>query len=283
MSKNCETIDENGLCGLEVVAKGFCPKHYKRMSNNGTTELLIDSGGVCGVIEEGKPCGKPRNSITPEGLKLCINHAHKYRKWGDPNFDFYRDSEFLLETKPCQIPLTYKDGNPICGRVGKGGSIGICPAHHQRKNKAGDYMTDQPLALVGLSTEERYEIYTDRSEKYIVDEQMFWMDDPCWKWQRVNPVGYGNISSMFNGESLVHRAFYKYHNGPIEPGRTIHHLCGERNCCNSNHLRNWSDWENIDEASRFKYVNTRGKAIEELINISGMTMKELRNKVKELA
>tara|TARA_Y100000768_G_scaffold78509_1_gene55677 strand:+ start:356 stop:1324 length:969 start_codon:yes stop_codon:yes gene_type:complete len=275
--KFCEVKD----CDKPLVAKGLCDTHYSRMKRNGTTELVSNTGGTCEVVEAGVICGEPRNSITTEGLKLCVNHAHKWRKWGDPNHDYYRDTEFGLGS-PCQVPLTYKDGDPICGRTDRNGSIGVCGAHHSRKLKTGDYMTDQPLALVGLTTEERYEIYTDRSEKYIKDEQMEWMDDPCWKWHQIGKHGYGQISSQFNGEGLTHRAFYTFHNGPVEGGRVIHHLCGERDCCNPDHLIEMNEWENIDEASRFKYVNNRNKKIEDWINTPGMTMKELRKLITGL-
>lgn len=271
-------------CEKDQVARGWCDKHVSRFYRNGHTDLLDPPFQTCGIIEDGELCGEPRHSKTKEGKPLCANHGHKYRKWGDANFDFYRDSEFLLETLPCQVPLTYRDDNRICGRV-KGGSIGICAAHHQRKLD-GDLQTDKPLALVGLTTEERYEVYTDRQEKYIIDKQEIFMDDPCWLWQKVCPSrGYGTISETFlhplvKGENLAHRAFWIYHNGPIEKGRHVHHLCRNRNCCNPSHLKNWSDWDNIEEASRYKYVNTRRETIEEWLNEDGMTIRKLRQLVK---
>jgi hypothetical protein len=43
---------------------------------------------------------------------------------------------------------------------------------------------------------------------------------------------------------------------------------------------NWSNWDNIEEASRYKYVDTRRETIEEWLSQDGMTIRDLRQLVK---
>ncbi len=55
-----------------------------------------------------------------------------------------------------------------------------------------------------------------------------------------NPQGYGRV-----GSELAHRRAYEAVHGPIPEGLWIDHLCGNRLCCNVDHLEAVTPRENI--------------------------------------
>lgn len=78
--------------------------------------------------------------------------------------------------------------------------------------------------------------------KTVVDEAT-----GCWIWQlRLNEGGYGRMS--YNGRTeLAHRASYKIHCGPIEPGLYVLHQCDTRSCVNPAHLKLGTHRDNMAE------------------------------------
>lgn len=66
---------------------------------------------------------------------------------------------------------------------------------------------------------------------YTVD-----LDTGCWVWQRARTkAGYGQ--TYVNGKKVyAHREYYEGYIADISPGLVIDHLCGNRACCNPEHL-----------------------------------------------
>lgn len=62
------------------------------------------------------------------------------------------------------------------------------------------------------------------------------LDGFCWTWTgALNSRGYGCVG--VNGKSqLSHRVAYTRRHGPIPAGLQIDHLCGNKRCCNPDHL-----------------------------------------------
>jgi HNH endonuclease len=61
--------------------------------------------------------------------------------------------------------------------------------------------------------------------------------DDCWIWTgRVSPTtGYG-LWSWHSKTSNTHAFVYQLLQGPIPPGKELHHRCRNRRCCNPEHL-----------------------------------------------
>lgn len=72
-------------------------------------------------------------------------------------------------------------------------------------------------------------------------------DAGCWEFQgALNHGGYGIAQRGGRGEGTdrTHRIVYRARVGPIEPGATIDHLCGNTRCVNPEHLEQVSRAEN---------------------------------------
>lgn len=78
----------------------------------------------------------------------------------------------------------------------------------------------------------------------------------CWEWQgSCCNSGYGQIS-RHGGMVATHRAAYEALVGPIGEN-TVHHKCGNRACCNPQHLELATMRENVGEMfARKAYVQT---------------------------
>lgn len=59
----------------------------------------------------------------------------------------------------------------------------------------------------------------------------------CWIFTgATTPNGYG-VAGTYNGRTqLTHRILFNGLRRAIPPGRDLHHTCGERLCCNPDHL-----------------------------------------------
>ena len=59
-----------------------------------------------------------------------------------------------------------------------------------------------------------------------------------------NLTGYGQVR-LDNRTTLVHRAVWEHHKGPIPEDMQIDHMCMVRSCCNVDHLRMVTARENV--------------------------------------
>lgn len=57
-------------------------------------------------------------------------------------------------------------------------------------------------------------------------------------------IGWGIPNSRRSKMMLVHRVAYVARRGPIADGMTVDHMCKQRRCCNPDHLRLLSNFEN---------------------------------------
>jgi hypothetical protein len=84
------------------------------------------------------------------------------------------------------------------------------------------------------------------ADRFVAHTRRFWekvAPDPetgCWNWTAATSGGYGVVSSMLlTGDPQplrAHRWAYLIFVGPLDPGKHIHHVCGNKRCCNPAHL-----------------------------------------------
>ena len=68
----------------------------------------------------------------------------------------------------------------------------------------------------------------------------------CWLWKgKVGKRGYG-VSQQNKKAILAHRLVYEFFKRSIEPGKELHHLCGNKRCVNPEHLQPVSRKEHIE-------------------------------------
>ena len=86
-------------------------------------------------------------------------------------------------------------------------------------------MGADPAEEVGMSLPDRFwrKVHTD-------------MQTGCWRWIGAkNSQGYG-VVQINKVPMLTHRAAWQHFHGPIAPGLTVDHLCGQHNCANPEHM-----------------------------------------------
>lgn len=74
-------------------------------------------------------------------------------------------------------------------------------------------------------------------------------NNECWEWQRkVNTYGYGSLWVLDRGRSIgVHRLVWEINYGPIPEGLLVLHECDNRKCCNPQHLKLGTDFDNAQD------------------------------------
>jgi hypothetical protein len=88
---------------------------------------------------------------------------------------------------------------------------------------------------------------------------------PCWLWTKsVQKTGYGQVGNdklgMSGGKVIfTHRVAYELIKGPIPDGFEIDHLCGNRRCCNPDHLEAVTKRMNCERAGFFGKENPRNR------------------------
>ncbi len=278
--QQCSVTDDDGRCPNKVGksgALGMCQKHWARTRVHGTPshrEEAVKRGAyknyvgvrACEIEDEGVICGRESIvAIDDKGRMLCGKHYQRYYKWGDAE---YLAMPHMTGASPrtfCEVPLTYKPGDPPCGRPSK--VKGVCAAHDARMRAKGDYNTDRPVGLRGLSDTERMAVFSDPDEGYINHVECL-MPTPCWIWKRaIGSHGYGMLGKAIGGEKEVHRAFFEYHLGSIPEGSVVHHMCGNRVCCNPEHLEAVTHQENVAEAHRNQLLQSRIEELEAQLRV----------------
>jgi hypothetical protein len=74
------------------------------------------------------------------------------------------------------------------------------------------------------------------------------LETGCWIFTgSLMKKGYGHISAD-GGARRVHRVMWENEFGPVPDGLELDHLCGQRACCNPQHLEAVTHTENIRRA-----------------------------------
>lgn len=73
----------------------------------------------------------------------------------------------------------------------------------------------------------------------------------CLEWPGATSCGYGAVS-LGIGLFYAHRVAYFIAQGSLTPGTQIRHLCGNRICCNVDHLVEGTARENAADRERAK-------------------------------
>jgi hypothetical protein len=79
---------------------------------------------------------------------------------------------------------------------------------------------------------------------------------PCWTWKKskLTPNGYAKL--WHDGRKVyAHRWLYEMHNGTIEAGLELDHLCRNRDCVRPDHLEAVSKFINIHRGAAPKIRN----------------------------
>jgi hypothetical protein len=80
-------------------------------------------------------------------------------------------------------------------------------------------------------------------------------ENGCWTWAGTRDAeGYGRIS-LRNRIWIVHRLLYEILVGHVCTDDVLHHLCGNRSCCNPAHLRPISREENSRLAKHYTGIH----------------------------
>lgn len=89
----------------------------------------------------------------------------------------------------------------------------------------------------------------DKGPEYVVDQ-----DTGCWIWQHQQHVKctgavYGRHGNG-GDRRLAHVVYWERENGPVPPGKELHHICVERGygttlCCRPTHVTPVSHTENV--------------------------------------
>ena len=69
---------------------------------------------------------------------------------------------------------------------------------------------------------------------------------PCWQWTAsLNSYGYGQFHERRRVNTPAHIFARRLLVGPTPPGLVLDHLCGNRACCNPDHLEPVTQRENV--------------------------------------
>lgn len=78
-----------------------------------------------------------------------------------------------------------------------------------------------------------------KPDKYEVDP-----DTGCWIWLLSTTLGYG---VTWTGKRTIqaHRYYYQQKYGALNSATILHHVCGNRRCCNPDHLMPMTRTEHV--------------------------------------
>lgn len=120
---------------------------------------------------------------------------------------------------------------------------GFCAVHYSRWR--GGRPIDAPIRKMSKTPEASFANHTE------------WQDD-CLIWTgAVHDNGYGII---WTGKRLMraHRWAYEQEHGPIERSTDVDHICGNRLCCNIDHLRVATRKQNMENYTVLSAKNKSG-------------------------
>lgn len=122
---------------------------------------------------------------------------------------------------------------------------------------------------------------TEEEQKRIFSKIEIDPDTGCWNWT-AQTIGYGYGCVEFRGRhELTHRVLYAWKYGPIPRGcgknipQLDHFICNNTRCCNPDHLKLVSAFENIRRSNANSAINARkthcknGHPLPEIPNSSG--------------
>ncbi len=97
-------------------------------------------------------------------------------------------------------------------------------------------------------------------EKYVLEENKIFPNNPCWLWIGAKGRGYGIIS--FNGKArTAHRVWYELNVGQLKEGLELDHLCKNSLCVNPEHLEQVTHSENCRRGRHADVCRARGAKI----------------------
>ena len=110
---------------------------------------------------------------------------------------------------------------------------------HRSPSAVGKYCSTSCAGK--LTPEQELESLKVRYEKFVVKN-----DEGCWDWiGNKNPNGYGQMSFKRGKPISAHRASWIIHNGPIEKGIHILHICDNPPCTSPTHLQLGTHQQNM--------------------------------------
>lgn len=120
--------------------------------------------------------------------------------------------------------------SPVCDRPVAARQM--CIGHYNRWQSTGDAKLDRPMTIDRVA---RFWSKVDKTSS------------GCWLWTGwKNNTGYGGGSNPLTGrQGLAHIIAYTLTYGPVPDGLVLDHfVCSNPPCCNPDHVRPVTQWEN---------------------------------------
>lgn len=131
---------------------------------------------------------------------------------------------------------------PQC--VNRAHSKGLCHGHYDQQHK-GQEMRPLRRMIRGASPTERFWSSVDKTTD-------------CWTWTRSKRNGYGQFAITSKDVRYAHRHAWELLRGEIPEGMMLDHICGNRACCNPDHLRVVTNAQNCQNKTILQGTNTSG-------------------------
>ena len=127
---------------------------------------------------------------------------------------------------------------------------------------------------------------TKPNQKHFIYDRILQKDkEECWPFKgRLNDKGYGQFD-IDNKCILAHRFIYELEYGTIPTGLEIMHSCGNRACCNPEHLKAGTHAENMktrrskltkDEIAEIRDSGLSQYDLAEIYNVNQSTISRIK-------